>query len=71
MQGILCGLDPIEQAVRGKNRQADFGCAGMMLAFPSSAEMFIYNSHCLAESLPIKTLEGFSNWLGAFHYKKK
>ena len=42
----------------------------MSWTFPGPAEMFIYNSHRLAETLPIKTCHGFSNGLGALLSKR-
>lgn len=42
----------------------------MSWTFPGPAEMFIYNSHRLAETLPIKTRHGFSNELGALLSKR-
>lgn len=42
----------------------------MSWTFPGPAEMFIYNSHRLEETLPIKTRHGFSNGLGALLSKR-
>lgn len=64
MEGLQRGTDPRERHSRR------LGPGEMRWTFPGPAELFIYNSHRLAETLPTQTLGGFSSGLGELLSKR-